>query len=146
MTTFSLDKIKHHKENSGVHKQAEEEELIVSGGKQPDWLTTQKKVVSKHEQAIQNLILSCIYLCQQDHPLNDIEPLSALLEKVGVVSLPAETAGINYRNDTAARCFIQHIAACLHSELVEKIKKSPVIGMPILKYVFNCLFLILQVG
>ncbi|CAF3165477.1 unnamed protein product [Rotaria sp. Silwood2] len=128
MTTFSLHQIKRHKEESGVHKQAEEEELTVTGGKQPDWITTQKKILSKHEQAIENLMLSCIYLCQQDHPLNDIEPLSALLEKVGIMSLPAETTGVNYRNDTAALCFIQHIAACLHSELVEKIKKSLVIG------------------
>ncbi|CAF1446311.1 unnamed protein product [Rotaria sordida] len=124
MTNFSVDQIKRHKEESGVHKQAEEEELTVTGGKQPDWITTQKKILSKHEQAIENLMLSCIYLCQQDHPLNDIEPLSALLEKVGVMSLPAETTGVNYRNDTAALCFIQHIAACLHSELVEKIKEK----------------------
>ncbi len=131
-----MDQIKRHKEENGVHKQAEQEELNITGGKQPDWITTQKKVVSKHEQAVQNLMFSCIYLCQQDQPLNDIEPLSALLEKVGVVLLPAESIGVNYRNDTAALSFIKHIAAYLHSELVEKIKKSPVIGMLALKYIF----------
>jgi hypothetical protein len=135
ITTFSLDQSKRHKEENGVYKQAEEE-LNITDGKRPDWVTTQKKVVSKHEQAIQNLIFSCIYLCQQDQPLNDIEPLSALLEKIGVVLLPAETTGVNYRNDTAALSFTKHKAACLHSELVEKIKKSPVIGMLALKYFF----------
>ncbi len=136
MTIFSLDMIKRHKEENGVHKQAEQQEITLSAGTQPDWIKTQKKIIDKHEQAIQNLMLSCVYLCQQDQPLNDIEPLSALLEKVGVISLPAETPGVNYRNDNAALYFTQHIAICLHSELVEKIKKSPVIGMLMLKYFF----------
>lgn len=128
--------IKRHKEENGVHKQAEHDEITLSVGTQPDWIKTQKKIIDKYEQAIQNLMLSCVYLCQQDQPLNDIEPLSALFEKVGVMSLPAETPGINYRNDTAALAFTQHIAICLHSELVEKIKKSPVLGVLMLKYLF----------
>jgi len=116
--------IKRHKEENNVHKQAEQEEITLSSGTQPGWIKTQKKIIDKHEQAIQNLMLSCVYLCQQDQPLNDLELLSALLEKAGVMSLPAETPGVHYRNDTAALCFTRHIAICLHSELVEKIKKK----------------------
>ena len=142
MTILSLDMIKRHKEESNVHKQAEQQEITLSSGTQPDWIVTQKKVIDKHEEAIQNLMFSCVYLCQQDQPLNDIEPLSSLLEKVGVSLLPAETSGVSYRNDNAALSFTQHISICLHSELVEKINQSPIIGILPLKSFTYLFFLI----
>lgn len=129
MTTFSLDKIKNHKEKSEVHKQAEQLELNVSIGKQPDWRQTQKRQINKHQQAIENLMLSCIFLCQEDYSLNSLESLCNLLEKLGVSLLPAEVASVHYRNNKAALCFVQHIANFLHEELIEKIKNSPVVGM-----------------
>jgi hypothetical protein len=123
MHTISLDKIKLHKEKSEVHKQGEAQELTVSSGVQPDWHLTKKQQLSKQEQAIHNLMFSCVFLCQQDHSLNSIEPLCVLLEELGIQLLPAETLGVSYRNDTAALLFIQHIAHYLHSDLVDKIKK-----------------------
>ncbi|CAF4511470.1 unnamed protein product, partial [Rotaria socialis] len=126
MTTFSFDKIKHHKEKSEVHKQSEQMELNTSSHVQPNWMATQQQQLNKHEQSIQNLMIACIYLCQQDNSINMLEPLCVLLEKLGVELLPAETSCVSYRNNKAAFCFIQHIASCLHEELVEKIKASPV--------------------
>ena len=75
MQTLSLDKIKLHKEKNEVHKQAELQELTVSSRSQPYWYLTKKNQLSKHEQAVQNLMITCIYLCQQDNSLNCIEPL-----------------------------------------------------------------------
>ncbi|CAF3984796.1 unnamed protein product, partial [Adineta steineri] len=123
MATLSFDKIKLHKEKSEVHKQAESQELTVSSRSQPNWPSTKQKQLSKQEMAIQSLMLSCIFLCQQDNSLNSIEPLCALLEALNIQLLPAETTGVNYRNDTAALSFLQHIADYVHSELVDKIKK-----------------------
>ena len=128
MITFSLDKIKQHKEKSEVHKQAEQLELNISAGKQPDWHATQKRQINKHQQTIENLMLSCIFLCQQDYSLNSLQPLCNLMEKLGITLLPAEVASVSYRNNKAALCFVQHIADILHKELVEKIKISPVVG------------------
>ena len=128
MTTVALDKIKFHKEKSEVHKQAEEQELVVSSKVQPDWNQTRQQQFSKHEQCVHNLMLSCIYLCQNDISLNNIESLCSLLEKLQVNMLPAEVAGVNYRNDTAALCFVEHIAAYLHEEVVNKLKNSPALG------------------
>ncbi|CAF4195506.1 unnamed protein product, partial [Rotaria magnacalcarata] len=128
MTTFSFDKIKHHKEKSEVHKQSEQMELNTSSHVQPNWMATQQQQLNKHEQSIQNLMIACIYLCQQDNSINMLEPLCVLLEKLGVELLPAETSCVSYRNNKAAFCFIQHIASCLHEELVEKIKASPVVA------------------
>ncbi|CAF1608473.1 unnamed protein product, partial [Didymodactylos carnosus] len=73
-------------------------------------------------------MLSSVYLCQQDQSLNSLQPLCNLLEKTGVQLLPAEVAGISYRNNDAALLFLQYVARILHKELVEKIKASPVIG------------------
>jgi hypothetical protein len=129
MKTLSLDKIKLHKEKSEAHKQAEEQELLRTCGAQPGWVVTQQKQLNKHELAIQNLMLACIYLCQQDQSLNSIDPLCDLLEKLGVELLPAEVSGVTYRNSKAALCFIQHIANFLHDELIEKVKQSTVCGM-----------------
>ena len=42
--------------------------------------------------------------------------------------LPAEVSGVSYRNDNAALTFLQHIARVLHSDLVNKLKKSPTLG------------------
>ncbi|CAF1558722.1 unnamed protein product [Rotaria sordida] len=92
MSTISLDKIKLHKDKSDVHKQAEDQELIISSQAQPDWYKTQ----------------------QQQFRVN---------------LLPAEVSGVTYRNDTAALCFLQHIAAVLHQDLIEKIKNSTSLGM-----------------
>lgn len=128
MTTLSYDKIKQHKNESIVHKQAEKQELLLSSQTQPNWHRTQQRQLDKHEQAVQNLMLSSIYLCQQDNSLNSIESLCVLLEKLGVSLLPAEVASVSYRNSKAAFCFLQHIADCLHQELVEKVKASPVCG------------------
>lgn len=134
MAILSLDKIKLHKEKNEVHKQAEQQELILSCRAQPRWLTTQQKQLNKHELAIQNLMFACIHLCQQDNSMNSIEPLCVLLEKLGVELLPAEVSGVSYRNGKAALCFIQHIAAYLHKELIEKVKASPVCGMLMLRH------------
>ncbi|CAF3918967.1 unnamed protein product [Rotaria sp. Silwood1] len=128
MKTLSIDKIKQHKEKSEVHKQAEEQEILLSSRVQPNWHITREKEVGKHEQAIQHLMFACIYLCQEDHPLASIEPLCVLLEKLGVQLLPAQVSGVSYRNSHAAMGFIQHIANFLHEELVEKIQLSPVLG------------------
>ncbi|CAF1394728.1 unnamed protein product [Adineta ricciae] len=129
MKTLSLDKIKQHKENSEVHKQAEAQELLVPSRLQPDWHVTKQKEVEKHERAVQNLMLSCIYLIQIDSPLACIESLCNLLEKLEVQLLPAQTSGVSYRNNDAAIEFLNHIANYLHEELVEKIQSSPVVGM-----------------
>ncbi|CAF3475506.1 unnamed protein product, partial [Rotaria sp. Silwood2] len=75
MRTCSLDKIKLHKEKNEVHKKAEQQELLLSCRAQPGWIATQQKQLNKHELAIQNLMLACIYLCQQDQSLNSIDPL-----------------------------------------------------------------------
>ena len=81
MRTISLDKIKQHKETI-VHTQAEAQEKLLSSSSQPDWQTTQNKEISKHQQAIQNLMFSCIYLCQQDSlSYNNMEPLTADIGK-----------------------------------------------------------------
>jgi hypothetical protein len=78
---------------------------------------------------MQNMMFTCVFMCQEDIPLNKIERLMSLLEKLKVGLLPADTSGVSYRNDSAALSFAQCIAQYLHPELVEKIKRSPVLGM-----------------
>ena len=133
MKTLSLDKIKLHRENHEAHKQAEEQELLLSGRAQPNWHLTQHKQLNKHEAAIQNLMRACVHLCQHDISLNCFSPSCILLEGSGVTLLPAEVSGVSYRNDDAARCFTQNIAEYLHEELLEKVKASAVVGKLILR-------------
>ena len=129
MKTLSFDKIKQHREKSDVHKEAEDQELTISDGRQPNWCTAQQKQISKHQQAIQTLMALVISICQEDAALNTLESRCRALEKVGVTLLPAETTNVNYRNNDAALVFAQTIASCLHEELVAKVKASPVVGM-----------------
>ncbi|CAF0838331.1 unnamed protein product [Rotaria sordida] len=124
---MKLSKIKEHKDNE-VHKQAQELELQTASHSQPTWTTTQIKERNKHEAAIQNLILSAVYVCQQDQSLNSFEKLCTLIEALGVKLLPAEIGSVSYRNDNAALDFLRHIASYLHEEILEKIKNSPSIG------------------
>ncbi|CAF4521347.1 unnamed protein product [Rotaria socialis] len=42
--------------------------------------------------------------------------------------LNVEIAGVSYRNDTAALCYLEYIASYLHEELAHKLKASPVLG------------------
>lgn len=126
--TIKLSKIKEHHQNE-VHTDAQQIELETTAGCQPSWSETQVKERNKHETAIENLILSAVHICQQDQSLNSFERLCVLLEAVGVKLLPAEIGGISYRNDNAALEFLHHVAFRLHEEVVEKIKKSPSIGM-----------------
>ncbi|CAF1399341.1 unnamed protein product [Rotaria sordida] len=60
---------KEYKDNE-VHKQAQELELQIASHSQSTWSTIQIKERKKYEIAIQNLILSAVYLCQQDQPIN----------------------------------------------------------------------------
>ncbi|CAF1376387.1 unnamed protein product [Adineta ricciae] len=124
---MKISKIREHHQNE-VHKIAQNLELQTTSRSQPSWSETQIKERSKHEEAIQNLILSAIHLCQQDQPLNLYDKLCTLLEAVGVKLLPAELGGITYRNDNAALGFLRHVASYLHQEIVEKINDSPSIG------------------
>lgn len=133
MKTFSLDKIKIH-QKSLAHKEAEQQELLVSSQAQPDLHLTQHKELNKHQIAIQNLMRACVFLCQQDISLNAFPSLCILLETSGVTLLPAETSGVSYRNKEAALCFTQHIASYLHEELLEKVKASPVVGKLTVKH------------
>ena len=125
--TIQLSKIKEHQENE-VHKDAQQMEINHTAGCQPCWSKTQIKERSKHEMAIENLILTAIHVCQQDQSLNSYQRLCVLLEAVEVKLLPAEIGGISYRNDDAALEFLRHVAFCLHEQIVEKIKQSPSIG------------------
>ncbi|CAF3952919.1 unnamed protein product [Rotaria sordida] len=59
-----------HFSNNEVHKQAQELELQIASHSQSTWSTIQIKERKKYEIAIQNLILSAVYLCQQDQPIN----------------------------------------------------------------------------
>ena len=72
------------------------------------------------------MILSAIYLCQQDQSINSFEKLCVLIEALGVKLLPEELSGVSYRNDNAALEFLRHVSACLHEELVERIKKKSI--------------------
>ncbi|CAF0828501.1 unnamed protein product [Rotaria sordida] len=56
--------------------------------------------------------------------LTDAQYKTYIFDHCGVNLLPAEVSGVTYRNDTAALCFLQHIAAVLHQDLIEKIKNS----------------------
>ena len=102
--------------------------MATTQGTQPTWHTTQSKELDKNERAIQNLMFSCIYICQEDLPLNNIQPVCVLLEKLDVSLLPAQVSGVSYRNNDAALNFIQHIASYLHEDIVEKVQASSVIG------------------
>ncbi|CAF1599951.1 unnamed protein product [Rotaria magnacalcarata] len=124
---LALDKIKEHRLNE-KHREAEQLEVQRTSSNQPDWISTRSNVLSRQEEAVKNLMYSCIHLCQNDHSLNSFSPLCDLLEKVGVKLLPAEVAGISYRNDNAALIFLQHIANVSHKDLLSKLKKSPVLG------------------
>ncbi|CAM4903492.1 unnamed protein product [Rotaria socialis] len=124
---LALDKIKEHRVNE-KHKEAEELELQRTSMNQPDWISTRTIILSRQEESIKNLMYSCIYLCQSDHPLNSFIPLCDLLEKTGVKLLPADVNGVSYRNDCAALSFLQHIASVLHQDLLQKLSKSPVLG------------------
>lgn len=125
---LKLAKIKEHAATN-THKQAEQLELKISSKSQPNWLVAQNKERSKHELAVHNLILSSIYLCQQDQAINSFEKLCILIEALGVKLLPAELGGVSYRNDNAAIEFLRYVSACLHEELVQKINQSPSIGI-----------------
>ncbi|CAF4473165.1 unnamed protein product [Rotaria socialis] len=106
---IKLSKIKEDKENE-VHKQAQELELQTASHAQPTWITTQIKERNRHEVAIQNVILSAVYV------------------SLGVKLLSAEIGGVCYRNDNVALEFLRHVASYLHEEILEKIKNSPSIS------------------
>ncbi|CAF1315655.1 unnamed protein product [Rotaria sordida] len=127
-SVLALNKIKEHGLYNEKHIEAQELELNSKSKIQPDWKTTQSMIYTKHQQSIQNLMFTAIFICQQYHPLNSFEPLCNLQEKNGVNLLPAEVSGINYRNDCAALCFLQYTARILHQELVEKLNQSPILG------------------
>jgi len=129
---LKISKIKEHAASS-AHQEAQQLELKSSSNTQPNWLVTQNKELNKHEISIQNLILSAIYICQQDQSINSFEKLCILMEAVGVKLLPAELGGVSYRNDNAALEFLRHVSAYLHDELVGKIKQSSSIGKKKLK-------------
>jgi hypothetical protein len=125
---LALNKIKAHALHNEKHIEAQQLELDKKFKFQPDWEATQSKTYSKHQQAIQNMMFSAIFICQQDHPLNSFEALCNLQEKNGINLLPAESSGVSYRNDCAALCFLQYTARILHQELVEKLNRSPILG------------------
>lgn len=127
-SVLALNKIKDHGSQNEKHIEAQQLELNNTSQTQPDWKTIQSKTNTKHQQSIQNLMFSAVYICQQDHPLNSFESLCNLQEKNGVSLLPAEVSGVSYRNDCAALCFLQYTARILHQELVEKLNKSPILG------------------
>ena len=127
-SVLALNKIKEHGLHNEKHIEAQKLELHSKSKIQPDWKTTQSAMNTKHQQSIQNLMFSAIFICQQDHPLNTMESLCNLQEKNGVNLLPAEVSGVSYRNDCAALCFLQHTARILHQELVEKLNRSPILG------------------
>jgi hypothetical protein len=133
-TTLKLDKIKQHR-SSEAHRQAEELEIQSISRSQPNWITTQVKERSKQREAMQNLILTAIHTRQMNHSLNSFNSLCSLLEKSGVKLLPAEVGGVSYRNADAALTFLQNVSQYLHEELIEKMKRSPVLGMQILFFV-----------
>ena len=124
-------KIKKHKYESAVHRQAEEIELAESSGTQPTWTQTRSKQISKQQQAVQNIMFACIHICQQDQSLNSLEPLCMLFEQLNIQMIPSASSMVNYRNNDAALCFLQHIGGYLHEELIEKVKASPVLGISI---------------
>ena len=124
---LKLSKIKEHKENE-VHKEAQQLELQRASQCQPVQTTTQIKERSKHEIAIQNMILSAVYVCQQDQSIKSFDKLCVLIETLGVKMLPADLSGVSYRNDKAALEFLSHVASYLHEEILEKVKQSPSIG------------------
>ncbi|CAF5019703.1 unnamed protein product [Rotaria sp. Silwood1] len=100
---------------------AEQLELQKASQSQPTWTTTQMKERTKHEIAIQNLILAAVFVCQQDQSLNSFEKLCTLIEDLGVKLLQAELGGVSYRNDNAALELLRHVASYLHEETLEKI-------------------------
>ena len=120
-------RIKEHNANE-VHQDAQRLELAKKSHTQPSWPAVQAKERSKHEIAVQNLILAAVHICKQDQSINSFENLCRLLEAVDVKLLPAELGGISYRNDCAALEFLHHVAAYLHGEIVKKVKQSPSIG------------------
>ena len=86
---MKLSKIKECKDNE-VHKTAQELELQQTSQSQSDWPTTQIKERTKHEIAVQNLILSAVSVCQQDQSINLFEKLCILIEALGTKLIPAE--------------------------------------------------------
>jgi hypothetical protein len=124
---MKVTKIKKHKDNE-AHQDAQRLELNNQSHSQPSWPITQMKERSKHEIAIQTLILSAVHVCQQDQSINSFEKLCTLLEAVGVKLLPAELGGVSYRNDIAALEFLHYVANHLHGEVLQKIRQSPSIG------------------
>jgi hypothetical protein len=127
-SVLALNKIKEHGSTNEKHIEAQKIELDRTSQVQPDWPSTQAKVISKNQESIQILISTAIVLCQHDHPLNAFEAWCNLQEKNGVNFLPAEVSGVSYRNPCAALCFLQHTARVLHHELVGKLSHSPVLG------------------
>ncbi|CAF4854280.1 unnamed protein product, partial [Rotaria sp. Silwood1] len=125
--TLKIDKIKQHQQ-SETHKNAQALELQVSSKLQPGWVGTQSKQRSKHQEAIENLIISSIHICQTDQSLNTFSSLCSLLEKTGVKLLPSEVSGVSYRNADAALSFLENVSQYLHEELIEKIKKSSTVS------------------
>ena len=124
---LALDKIKEHRSNER-HKEAERLEVQRTSMEQPGWRSTQMAVVSRQQESIMNLMFCCVYICQNDHSLNSFTTLCELSEKIGSKLLPSEASGVNYRNDTSALIFLQHVSSVLHAELVKRLKESSVLG------------------
>jgi hypothetical protein len=124
---MALDKIKDHR-LSEKHREAEQLEIQRTSMAQPDWVTTQSTVLSRQQEAVQNMMFCCVHLCQNDQSLNSFSHLCDLLERVGVKLLPAQISGVSYRNDNSALTFVQHMSSVLHTDLVSKLKRSPVLG------------------
>ena len=96
---------------------------------QPKWVDTQTRERSKHQEAIENLIIASIFTCQMDQSLNSFSSLCSLQEKAGVKLLPAEIGDASYTNAAAASSFLQNVSQFLHEELIENVKASSTVGM-----------------
>ena len=125
---MKLDKIKQHQQ-SDAYKNAQAQELEITSRLQPKWVDTQTKERSKHQEAIENLIIASIFTCQMDQSLNSFSSLCSLLEKTDVNLLPSEVSDVSYRNAAAALSFLQNVSQFLHEEVIEKVKASSTVSM-----------------
>lgn len=119
VTALTFQKVRMH-QNDKIHCDAQMQEWTLSKIK--------PERVEPVKPEIKNALFASIYLSHGYAPFDLFEPLCELMEKLEVKVPPSNTFDGNHRPTETAICLHEIIAKQLRTELLEKVKASPVLG------------------
>ena len=91
----------------------------------------------------EKLITASVFLCQQGMAFDTLKPLFILYESLSIRTLSVGASAIESSSNEAIICALEHVAQCLHAELIAKVKASSVVGKISLSIVLLSLHVIL---